>query len=552
MTDFADLTATEVSQAEQLLVQMMQDEFPSADLSRGRVLRELLIRPAAMFHALNNEDMDRLRKSFSILEISKDPTLATDDIVDGVLSNLQLTRDEGENASGQLKIIISDFVTTPIDSDATFVSNGLSFEATRAFVGVTSAANVVNNSSRLITSRTDGNYEFLVDVEAAQSGTEYNLASGSRFTSSPAILRIVDIISANDFSGGRTTEDNADLAARAQLGLSPKVMSGRSHIEALLLENYPDMADISIIGYGDPEMTRDAHNLFGVSHGGKADLYVRSATAPARILIEALATMSDSGTKNLTVTLDRDVMAGVYDVLAVYGEGVTPFQLTDEAEPSLIDSLVITSKGWTYNVVQTGDEFVPDIASAQEAAFTRYRQMVLQFTDSSSTLANSETATYQIYLLKMPDIASMQDFVNSRERRGPGSDYLIKAPIPAICSVGIVIEARSTGEVDADAIKNAIVNRVNGLGFAVGHLPASVVIDAAQGQLPSDAVLDLPINMLAKLYLPDGTTQTITGTDELRVPNDTGMPEVTARAVGFFLGASDVDVGVNELSTPEV
>ena len=148
MTDLADLSASEVQQAELTLVQMLQDLYPSMDLSRGRVFRELVIRPAAMFHILNNTQMEELRKSSSLLEISQNPSLATDDIVDNALSNLLLTRDTGAAASGQLRIIITSPVVTAIDSDMTFTANGLQFNATRAFVGVTSSANLVNSSQR--------------------------------------------------------------------------------------------------------------------------------------------------------------------------------------------------------------------------------------------------------------------------------------------------------------------------------------------------------------------------------------------------------------------
>jgi hypothetical protein len=552
MLSLSNLTEADVTQAELALVQMLQDEFPSMDLARGRVLRELLIRPAAMFHALNEANMDELRRSMSLYDISQNPALATDDIVTSVLSNLLLTRDTGAEATGQIRIIVTDQVVTPVDSGATFTANGLEFTATQSFVGVTAANNVINTGSRLITARNDGNYEFLIDVEAVATGTEYNVAAGTRFTTTATIPRLVDAIAAGDFSGGRATEDNATLAARAQSGLSPRVLSGRSHIEALLRENFADLSAVSIIGFADSEMLRDKHNLFEMSMGGKADIYARTALSPERVLVNVTATMTDVAVKTLTIALDRDVAAGVYDALAVYRAGATPFQLQGESEPTLLDSLAILSKVWSYNATQTGDEFVPDLETASEAAFTRYRTLVMQFTDGQSTLTAGQTATYQLYLLKMPEIADIQDFVNARDRRGPATDYLVRAPIPAICSVGIKIEARNTGEVDTDAVKNAVVNAVNALGFDVGHLPGSVVIDAAQGQLTSDAVLDLPLTLVATIYMPDGTTQNITGTDELRVPDNLSDPSVSARTVGFFLRTSNVDVSVSELQTPEV
>lgn len=551
MLNIDSLSADDVAQAELLLVQMLQDEFPSADLGRGRVLRELLIRPAAVFYTLNAANMDELRRSMSLYNISADPALATDAIVDSVLSNLLLTRDFGAEASGQVRVIVTSNVSTPVDAGATFIANGLNYQVTRAFVGVTIAANVINTGSRLITACADGNYEFLVDVEAVATGTSYNVSEGTRFTTTSTIPRLIDLVAANDFSGGRATEDNAALAARATSGLSPRTLSGRDHIEAMLRDNFT-LESLSIIGFGDGEMIRDKHNMFELSQGGKADIYVRTASTPVRTLLSVTATMLDATANKLTVSLARDSLAGVYDVLAVYRAGVTPFQTSEQIEPTLLDSLEIVSKAWSYNVTQTNDEFVPDIESADEAAFTRYRTMVLQFMDPGSGLVNGETATYQLYLLGIPTIAEMQDFVNQRDRRSPAADYLVRAPIPAMCSVGIQVAARNVGEVDTSVIKNAVAARINALGFSVGHLPGSVVIDAAQGQLASDAILDLPLTLLARLYLPDGTTSTVTGTDELRIPGNLEQAQVSARTVAWYLRTSDIDVSVREIVTPEV
>lgn len=553
MLNISDLDTTDVAQAELILVEFLQTEYPSLDLSKGTVLRDTVIRPAALSYALNAENMDRLRRSFSLQQIVSDPTLANDDIVDGVLSNLLITRDDGDYASGQLRIIISELVTTSIDNDALFYANGITYRPTRGFVGVTSSSNVVNLGSRLISSRSDGNYEFIIDVQSVSASTAANASEGTRFTVSTTINRLIDVVAAGDFSGGRAPEDNASLASRAQAGLSPKVLSGRSHIEALLREQLTDLSAVSIIGYGDVEMQRDQHNLFRISHGGKVNIYARTAATPIREVVEATATMIDTSSdqKLLSVAMDRDTMAGVYDVLAIYREGEVPFQLSSESEPSFADSLEITSKVWSFNVTSSDGEFVPDITSLQEAAFTRYRTMSLRFKDPESTLGLNETGTYQIYLLKMPNIAEAQDIINSRSVRSPGSDHLVCAPIPAICSVGIVVNARDTGDIDADAIKVAVANRINDLGFTIGYLPAAVIIDAAQGQLPSDATLDLPLSMQGTIYLPNDTTVVVTATDELRIPSTVADNVVSSRTVAWFLRVSDIDVSVKDLSTPE-
>lgn len=551
MLDINDLAQEDIDQAEALLVQLIQDAYPSLDLSRGRVLRDLVIRPAAIFNAYDTKNMDELRRSMSLQQISSDPTLASDEIVDGVLSNLLLSRDTGANAAGSLRIIISSKTMTPIDAGAQFTANGLTFRTLRSFVGVVSEGNVVNTGSRLISQRADGNYEFIIDVTANAVGAEYNVADGTRFTSTRAIPRLIDIVAANDFSGGRTSEDNAALVAKVQNGIAPRVLSGRAHINALLLENFSNIRALSIIGYGDSEMRRDAHNLFGVGHGGKADIYVRSDYAPERKVLELTATCTDADTHTFTVAFDRDTAAGMYAVLAVYRNDQTPYLADGETEPTLVDSLEITSLQWSYDATSVDNKFVPELGNSTEAAFTRYSTAILQFVDSTATEALNATATYNVYVLRMPDIATIQDFVNDRQRRSPGTDYLVRAPIPAICTIGITVITRDPESIDTAAIKNAVANRVNSLSFDVGYLPSSAIVDAAQGQLSESATLDMPISMLAKVYLPDGTTKIVTGDDELQVP-ETDDVSVSTRTVAFFVRSADVVVAIRKNTAPGV
>ena len=97
-----DLSEDLVQQNEAFLVQFLQDQYPSLDLTEGRVLRNLLIRPAAIFHTLNDTNIDQLRQSMSLQAIEANPAIATEEIVDAVLSNYRVGRDEGAPAAGQL------------------------------------------------------------------------------------------------------------------------------------------------------------------------------------------------------------------------------------------------------------------------------------------------------------------------------------------------------------------------------------------------------------------------------------------------------------------
>ena len=86
---------------EDFLVNFLASEFPNLDLTTGRVLRELLIRPAAIFYTLNNVNITNLQNSMSMLTVSQNPDLATPEVVAAILSNYRLTPSQGTTASGQ-------------------------------------------------------------------------------------------------------------------------------------------------------------------------------------------------------------------------------------------------------------------------------------------------------------------------------------------------------------------------------------------------------------------------------------------------------------------
>ena len=536
-----DLPTGAIDQAEAVLLEMLKTEYPSMDLAPGRVLRDLLLRPAAMMYALNAANMDNLRKSMSILDIANDPSLADPAIVDSVLSNLMITRNEGGIATGSLTIILTSKVMTPISISTVFTSNGLTFTPTQAFTGVTTSAALTNASSRLISTRSDGYYEFTIDITATAAGSSYNLAAGSRFTTTGSINGMVDLVAQSDMTGGSDVETNSELVIKAQNGLSAHVLSGRAHVEALLKENFSTIQQCSITGFGDAEMERDRHNLFGVSYGGKADIWLQTATRPQQQVVNVTATMTDAAAKTFTATLTRDQFAGGYAVLAMYRYNASPFVLTGESTPTFLDSLPIVSQVKTLDISSTG-EFVPSLFDVSEGSFSRYCAVTVTFTDTASTLSVGQTATYSAYVLYMPDIAAVQTFVNSRARRGPASDYLVRGAIPVMVSVGLKVVSESATTVDTNSIKSAIANAVNGMTFSVGKLPSSVIIDAAHSQLATGQYVKMPISLVGKAYLPDDTTKTIQGINELVLTDDD--PAVSANTVRYFTSAYDINVAV--------
>lgn len=545
MTDVTidQLSETSIQDAETYLVAFLQEQYPSMDLSNGRVLRDLLIRPAAIFHALNETNMDRLRQSMSILAIEADPTLADDDIVDGVFSNYRIERGAGTTSTGVVTIVISTLLTTSIPQGTIFTSNGLEFVTAQPYIGVTTADAVVSTSDRLITARNDGTYSFTVPVVAAAAGSEYELKLGTRFSVSPSPANFIDASAAIDFSIGAAPETNAEMVKKFEAALSPKVLSGRTHIDSMVLDLVPGRKETSEIGLGDAEMIRDRHTIFKTSQGGKADIYARLQSLPQVIKVTKTATLISKDTNTWQLTLLRDDAPGFYAVQGILPEGAASDQ----------NSFVISSEVRSLDL-STDGTYVPFIANLTEGAYSRYQTSILQFvdtvTDVTTLIENSSTQDYDVYVSYMPSIATVQDAFNVRATRNPQADYLVRAPIPAFLTVSLTIRYTNDDDVpNAAAIQQAVAARVNALNFSAGRLSASVIHDAAHSVLTGPNVnVVSPVDMRCTILRPDGTTVNLRSSNEIVIP-DSPTACTTLRTTAFYLEESGVDVTVVKAST---
>lgn len=544
------LDPTLVAQAESFLVSFLQESYPSLDLTEGRVLRNLLIRPAALFHALNQTNMDNLRKSMSLLEIEKDPALASINSVDAVLSNFRVTRNQGTRAQGQVTIVISNLLATTIEASTVFEALGLRYAPLTTYVGVTTQEAVTSDQSRLIVARSDGTFAFTVQVEAADVGEQYQLKRGTRFALDPVPPGFIDAFATDDFSDGTNTETNEELINRFKLGISQPVFSGRIQIENLLRTNVPGMQQVSIIGFGDAEMIRDRHNIFSTSHGGKADLYCRTTAVPVETRLIKEATLIDAEAQLWQLSIDRDDAPGFYTI-----ESILPENDADDQ-----GSLEIASEVRGLDLSAAFGEFVPDVQNLVEGGFSRYQTAVLRFVDpntpaSSSSSSSSSSAAptkrkYKVRVLALPSIKQLQELSVDRNNRNPQADYLVRAPIPVFCTVSMRVLYRSGVEApDPAKIQLEVAARVNALGFAMGQLPASVIYDAAHNVMAKNGTTVVtPIDIRGLLLKPGGGSVQLASTARLVVPN---LPEetISQRTAVFYLNPNDIDIVVEKVET---
>jgi hypothetical protein len=576
-TDLSDIPPDLVAASEEILKQLLLEEFPDLDLSKGTVFQQFILQTNAIFDSLSRTDQDRLRRSQSLQAINEDPTLADDDIVDRVLSNFQINRREASAANGTVTIVVSDNVPVTISATTSFTDAATNrvFNPTASFVAYADVSQVVNEADRLLQLRADGNYSFTIDVaETVDAGAAVD--SGTQFTVAPVVPNLVQAF-ASEIQAGLPEETNEELVARLDDGISARSAADRLSIAALITDQFPDVLDMSIIGFGDEEMQRDKHNIFGIAHGGKADIYVRTqqATSTQALIYRATPQGKDAAsTTQFDIVLNPDLPEAFYAV-----EAVTP---ADPAETR--QDLVAFGEINARPSRAIDEEFTPFIGEDIEAVYSRYQGAVTVRTSDPDAQADHKAAVlanlgdadnivyyvggtafsadpdtiaglidqgfrfYTAYSSYIGQINEIQDYINLRENRAPGADFLVKAPNPVTTSLSLVVEYERSAP-DVTDLVEAIARAVNTLPIEQGTLTASMIVAAAQPVLGDTARIKLPFNfMRGRLRKPDGSIVVLDDLFKLVIPSDPSQG-VSSRTSAFFLRPENIAISLSEIAS---
>ncbi len=541
ITDLTQLDSTDVNDVLDRLATQLQELNPDLDLRRG-VFKDTLAYYHAILETAIRTNLERYQSARSLQQIEADPSLADDNVVNEVLSNWGVTRKSGTLAAGSVTIELTANQSVIIPAGLVFEANGLSYSATGTFTARTNAAQVSNANDRLLVQLSNGNYAFVIEVQAAEIGSEYKLNAGDLIIPNRVIANYATSFATSSFSDGQNAETNVELINELQLGIAAKTLSNRVNMQAWLreYEAYSSVTNQSIVGYGDAEMLRDQHTIFPVSYGGRADWYIRGQQPLQRSSQTISATLVEIGAGTNTSTwqfsLGKDVFPGFYEISLIRRE--TDADLNSGFE------ITLDSRGNDL----TGGGFIPDIATVAEGAYSAFQTTTIRFTDTATPTAGltvGDTATYVYDITGVPHISGIQSLVSSRDHRSYAADALIKAPVPCFVQVSFTInKAAGDAEPDINGIKNAVVATVNETGF-IGRLDGSRIVDVVHNFIQNDvSVTDL--DLFGRIRNPDGSVQYVRDADSLVVPD---QPEkmVTANTVQFYSEVSNISVNVQSV-----
>jgi uncharacterized protein (DUF2141 family) len=361
--------------------------------------------------------------------------------------------------------------------------------------------------------RTDGTYAVVIPVEASSEGAQYGLPRNTVVTWSGAPTTFIRAYATDDFVGGSGAESTESMLSRMRDGISAKTMGGRNSIKALLRAEFDGISELEIIGHRDPELKRDAHNIFGIKTGGKTDIYPRTAAFPTTTTHACKGVLVDATDKLFSIQIGRDLCRGSYAVQAVYpADGDTT-----------LSGLEVEGVNFGMDL-STDGEYVPEIEEAAEAFFSAYQTMTITVKHDIDVAGMTELESevdFQVVLLGAPNITELQAFVGDRGTRSPCGDVLIRAPFPTSVNIEMLITRPYGGEeVDVEAVVSNVLNLVNSIPMGFGRLPVSLVIDAAQNALGGLATVESPVSMMGTTLYPNGTDKLTRSFHELKADTD--------------------------------
>ena len=270
------------SDLESFLVSRLEVEHPTLDSSSFSGIRDLVVRPmVTMLEPLRREiNGVKIRQSLQNYD------QMTKEELNGLLGNFFVSVNDGSLATGSVRIFFLSPQSVVVPSTSVFYTDsGLEY------VPVSSSA---ISSSEMAFNVSGNEYYFDVDVQASESGEDYNVGGGQ-------IVRVDGVLSASRVSnplpitGGKNEETNAEAVTRARNSLTTRTLATKRGVKVVLSEEFPTIEDIKVVGFGDPEMVRDiVEGPVSVSDvpggvpnsdvdvtanihiGGKTDVYVKT------------------------------------------------------------------------------------------------------------------------------------------------------------------------------------------------------------------------------------------------------------------------------------
>jgi hypothetical protein len=263
-----------------MAVQLPISEFLRAKLKEydstfevrsGTGFDQLFFKPLQFIVQPLRDEASAVFTNQSLLRIllTDNPDTYSEDAVDDIVSNIFITRVQGDVSSGVARI----YYNTPIDKE--FVAGGLVFTGSNGQT-YTNIEPFTITTAEMELQIEDGLYYIDITIQSENSGADTVLDTGE-------LINIagdddaVRVFNNNPISGGIARETNSEFIKRAQDSIGVRDLVVGKGFRAILFDNFPGrITELQPIGFSDGEMMRDI--VYNTHIGGRVDGYVKTTT----------------------------------------------------------------------------------------------------------------------------------------------------------------------------------------------------------------------------------------------------------------------------------
>lgn len=230
-----------------LLIKAVRDSVPEADVTQGTALNDLLVEPNSVFLSDLFLTIGAVSDHLRI-----DENLSSEETLDAFAANWFLTRSVGVKSYGVVRLLLANAQNIFIGEQGLLIErNGVVFQNDGVFS---------LDISEVFKSRDNGFYYVDVPVVAQVEGLRSILSENS-FVINLSPVPFTSCRAISDFYPGKDRETNEDFYERIKRTISLRNIVSPRSIENLMTEEFPWVDKVLTVGYGDPEMKRDAINL---------------------------------------------------------------------------------------------------------------------------------------------------------------------------------------------------------------------------------------------------------------------------------------------------
>lgn len=227
------------------LSERMLQAFPDLANQEEDAITDLLNKPVTLLWDPIVREIGRVRQNLSF----SDPTLMTKDEADALGANFYSNRKRGQFSRGPGRILFQNPQNASITPSNFFTSRGgLHYFPTEV--------QSIRTEEMLLNVTNEGLYYFDVNLIAEAAGVEYNIGPNELYSIAnvPAATRVLNI---RRFSFGESEESAQLFVSRIKQELGERSLVTLRGAAAKLVNNFPEVNRLNIIGFNDPEMQRD-------------------------------------------------------------------------------------------------------------------------------------------------------------------------------------------------------------------------------------------------------------------------------------------------------